>query len=202
MASTTHLRKELYAYAKERGVIDPITQIAPDSENSITGVLCLKAQQGKIAWKQIQLFDIKTKNEVGKASNVFKDGVFVSEYKLLHSNENEEKIWGGMPADIVHMHSSSECVVLLEIKIGGNVGYESNNPESNQIARQLDFLANIPGSRIKRLVYVFVTTRGMAEQEWYKEILEKSLNCKERSKKVDAYLVKLEDIFDACEPTK
>jgi hypothetical protein len=47
-----------------------------------------------------------------------------------------------MPADILYVSLDFSSVVMFENKIGGDIGYEPT-PESNQLARQLDFLINL-----------------------------------------------------------
>lgn len=199
MPSPAQLRRELYTHAQEKNFVDPLTGLTPNSEESLTGILSIKAQQRKVNWSEIPIYD-PTFKETGTASAVVDiHGVFVSEYRLLHSESRGAEIWQGMPCDIVHISSSGKSVVIFENKIGSKVGYESQNPVSNQFARQMDFLIDISESHIEKVTYVLISPRYMLEQNWYPE-LNASLDHAQRRSKLPTYTMAWEDVFHATVP--
>lgn len=196
MPSPTELRKALYSSAQEKKFIDPITGLPPNSEESLSGILAIKAQQLKVRWEDISLFSPKFEKAGNAKSIIDEHGVFASEYRLLHSDSRGAEIWQGMPSDIVHISSSGKMVVIFENKIGSRVGYESQSPVSNQFARQMDFLISLSGSHIEKVAYILISSRYMLENCWYPE-LDASLEHAERRNKLPTYAIAWEDVFDA-----
>lgn len=199
MPSPTELRRALYVCAQEKNFVDPITELAPNSEESLSGILAIKAQQLKVRWAEISLYSPTFESSGNALSIIDERGAFASEYRLLHSDGQGAEIWQGMPSDIVHISSSGKNVVIFENKIGSRVGYESQSPVSNQFARQMDFLISLSGSHIEKVAYVLISTRYMLENCWYLE-LDASLEHAERRKKLPTYAIAWEDIFDATAP--
>jgi len=50
--------ENIYVMATEFGLLDPITQLPARDENSISALLCIYHQQGKIDWAQVPLLDL------------------------------------------------------------------------------------------------------------------------------------------------
>ncbi|MCB1611885.1 MAG: hypothetical protein KDI60_09040 [Xanthomonadales bacterium] len=198
MASPTRLRQELYARAKAQGFVDPLSGHAPSSEESLSGVLAFFAQRKKISWEEIPLYNTTyTKPLMNAAELIDANGFFLTEYRLLHSTDHGGDIWQGMPADIVHANHALTSVVLFESKLGGKVGYDEHSPETNQFARQIDYLVNLAKMRSLSVSYVLLSTEYMLVNGWYRDTLIQSLSCKDRKDVVDSYVVAWEHIISA-----
>ncbi|RII25319.1 MAG: hypothetical protein CXR31_14065 [Geobacter sp.] len=191
------MKQELFKLAKTRGFVDSITGCTPYSERALSGILALFAQLNRIAWDRIPLYDVEKLQTTSQASSLIAGpGSYLSEYLLLHRDQKEESIWGGMPADMMYLSNDCSRIVLFENKIGSEVGYDPT-PESNQLARQLDYLASLQRDQTKSVSLVLITARSMIDLNWYQSDFQGSLECNERGKLVSGYFVAWEDVFNA-----
>jgi hypothetical protein len=122
-------------------------------------------------------------------------GAFLTEYLLLHRDRSDECVRGGMPADMVSVDIDSARVVMFENKIGGDIGYEPAS-ESNQLARQLDYLIGLLGRGVRDASLPLVSARALFDLGWYRQEFAGVLHHNGRSAKVPDYLVTWEDLFD------
>lgn len=197
MASLSQLKQDLFALATERGFVDLITGCAPSSERALSGILSLFAQLNRIAWERVPLYDVEELQTTCQVSSLMAGpGSYLSEYLLLHRDKKEESIWGGMPADMMYLSNDCSRIVLFENKIGSEVGYEPT-PESNQLARQLDYLASLLRDPTKSVSLVLISSRSMLDLNWYQSDFKDSLECNGRNKLVSGYFAAWEDIFNA-----
>ncbi len=196
MPSLSTLKLNLFGLAKIRGFRDPLTGCFPSSERALSGLLCLYAQREAVRWDEVPLYDVGSFERKGCAADLITPpGSFLTEHVLLHRNGSEECIWGGMPADILYVSSDSGSVVIFENKIGGDIGYEPT-PESNQLARQLDYLIALRRGLIRHSSLLLISTRSMLDSMYRTEFLG-ALMHKDRYMTAPGYLVTWEDVFDS-----
>lgn len=197
MPSLSTLKLNLFELAKIRGFRDPLTGCFPSSERALSGLLCLYAQREAVRWDMIPLYDVESFERKGYTADLITPhGSFLTEHVLLHRDGSEECIWGGMPADILYVSSDSGSVVMFENKIGGDIGYEPT-PESNQLARQLDYLIALRRGLIRSASLLLISTRSMLDLGWYRTEFLGALMHKDRYLTAPGYLVTWEDVFDS-----
>jgi hypothetical protein len=71
---------------------------------------------------------------------------------------------------MVSVDIDSARVVMFENKIGGDIGYEPA-PESNQLARQLDYLIGLLGRGVRDASLLLVSARALFDLGWYRQEL-------------------------------
>ena len=101
-----------------------------------------------------------------------------------------------MPADLLYISANLATVVMYENKIGGEIGYEPG-PETNQLARQLDYLVNLRTGRVERAALILISARTMLDAQWYRRELSESLLHNNRHSNAPGYLMTWEDVCDA-----
>ena len=197
MESPSTLKAHLFELAKNRGICDPVTGCFPLSERALSGLLCFYAQRQSVRWDDVPLYDVESfQSERSAAHLITYPGSFLSEYVLLHRDRSEECIWGGMPADLLYVSSDSRSVVIFENKVGGDIGYEPT-PESNQLARLLDYLISVRRGLIRNASLLLISSRAMFELGWYRAEFSGALKYNARCLTVPGYLITWEDVFNA-----
>ena len=191
------MKADLFEYAQHRKFCDPLSGCVPCSETNLTGLLSFYAQRQAIAWERVALYDCDTFKRTASAADLITyPGAFLSEYVLPNRDEREGSIWGSMPADLLYISADLATVVMFENKIGGSIGYESG-PETNQLARQLDYLVNLRKGRVERTAFILLSARPMLEAQWYRRELSESLLHNNRQTDAPGYLMTWEDLCDA-----
>jgi hypothetical protein len=195
--SVSALKRELFELAEARGIRDPLTGCTPISERALTGLLCFYAQREAVSWERVPLYDVDSLKTKGFAADIVaRGGSFLGEYILQHRDQSEERIWGGMPADLLYVSGDGVSVVIFENKIGSEIGYEPT-PESNQLARQLEYLISLRRGSAQNVSLFLVSARSMFALEWYRPEFSGALKHDGRYLKASGYLVMWEDVFDA-----
>lgn len=191
------MKEALFEYAQRHGFCDPLSGCVPCSETNLTGLLSFYAQRQAIAWERVGLYDCDTFTRTASAADLITyPGVFLSEYVLPSRDERERSIWGSMPADLLYISANLATVVVFENKIGGEIGYEPG-PETNQLARQLDYLVNLRTGRVERAALILISARTMLDAQWYRRELSESLLHNNRHSNAPGYLMTWEDVCDA-----
>lgn len=191
------MKTALFEHAERRRFCDPLTGCVPCSERNLSGLLSFYAQRQSIAWNQVGLYDCTTfERKASAADLVTYPGTFLSEYVLPNRDEREGQIWGGMPADMLYISADLATVVVFENKIGSRIGYEPTS-ETNQLARQLDYLVHLKRASVKRAAFVLISARSMLESQWYRSDFSRSLLCNRRYDEASGYLMTWEEVFDA-----
>lgn len=195
--SVAAIKTALFALAQSSGICDPLTGCFPTSERALSGLLCLYAQRGAIRWDEVPLYDVQTFGTKGQAIELISQpGSFVTEYVLLHHDKSEEEVWGGIPADLLYVSSDLNSIILFENKIGASLEYDPT-PESNQLARQLDYLVRLHDLFNRKVSLVLISSKELFERGWYRREFLGALEHNNRSSKAAGYLMIWEDIFCA-----
>jgi hypothetical protein len=202
MGRSVHsMRKKIFDRAKSLGINDPLTGCFASSERALSGFLCLYAQQRRVRWSDVPLYQVhRSLPQIGHADIVVEpSGTFVAEYLLLHGNKSEESVWGWMPADLLHASSDLTSVVIFENKIGGLLQY-GQTPESKQLDRQLDYLIGLKHRGMRNVSLVLISGKDFFQTGWYCDALAGTMKYKDRSRTVPGYLLTWEDLLDAMAP--
>ena len=195
--SVSALRDELFESAKLRGIYDPLTGCFPESERALTCLLCIYAHRRAVAWERVALYDVDSFQSKGVAADLITHpGFFLTEYVLQHRNRSERRIWGEMRADLLYESSDMASVVMFENKIGGGIGYEPT-PQSNQLARQLDYLISLKSGHVGSVSLLLISARSLFELDWYRTEFSGALKHNDRYVKAPGSLVMWEDVFEA-----
>lgn len=192
--SKAKIKASLFEMARTSRFVDPITGLPPSSERSLSVILGFYCQRRAILWSKVKLYSVDKLEPVCTADTLISyPGYFISEYLLLHSNKDQEQIWGGMPVDLLYASGDLSLVVMFENKIGGGFQYEAC-PATSQLARQLDYLISI-SSPIRKSFLILLTSREFLDQGRYKDEFLEALRHNNRNNHVSGFLVLWEEVL-------
>ena len=176
--------------------VDPITGYAPTNEVQMSGLLGLLHQMGSVKWEKVPL--LLPNNELsGKMANeLLARTMMCGEYQLFWNSDQEMRVWGAMPADLICFSEGNQTVAIIENKIGSSFTGVRNDPAVSQLAKQLDFLL---GCKFSTRALILLSTTELFNRGLYRNELASALNHAKRDKNVTGYLMRWEDVLVAVD---
>lgn len=173
---------------------DDLTGYPPQGECELTAILGVLHQRGAVRWKDVPLYSPTYQFSGHFADSLFVDvGTVLCEYPMFSRALNEH-VWGGMTADLLYVSKDRRIAVLVENKIGSNFTSGGNDVETGQLARQIEYLNQ---TTVEQPHVVLLSAETFFEAKWYSSELVATIKHKTRCSRVQAHLMKWEDIFRA-----
>lgn len=173
---------------------DDVTGDQPQNETELTAVLGVLHQRRVVRWDSVPLYSPAYESSRRFADALFADGgIMVCEYPMFCRSRGES-VWGSMKADLVYLSGDRQTVVAVENKIGSEFTSGGNDVETGQLARQIEYLNQ---SRITQPHLVLLSTGEFFEAKWYSSELLATLRHKTHCARVQAHLIKWEDVLEA-----
>lgn len=176
--------------------VDPFTGYAPTNEVQMRGLLGLFHQMGRVRWEKVPLLLPSNKPSGQMADAVFAHTVMCGEYQLFWNSDQEIRVWGAMPADLICFSEGNHTAAIIENKIGSSFTGVRNDPAVSQLAKQLDFLL---GCKFSTRALILLSTTELFNRGLYRNELASALNHAERDKNVTGYLMRWEDVLLAVD---
>ena len=132
--------KKIYETASRVGFLDPITKLPPRDERSISALLCIYHQQGKIDWAKVPLLDAKCQQiELTAEAVLGQPGILCSEYTLFWATKSECNAYGDMRPDFLYIASGDETAAIIENKLGAGDTHKRDH-YGGQFGRYIQYL--------------------------------------------------------------
>jgi len=176
--------------------VDPLTGYAPTNEVQMSGLLGFLHQMGRVKWANVPLLLPSNESSGQMAGQLFARTIMCGEYQLFWSSQQEMRLWGSMPADLMCFSESDQRVVIIENKVGSGFTGVQNDPAVGQLAKQVDFLLNC---KVPNRALVLLSTAELFNRGWYCNELLNTLRHDERGKKVSSFLMRWEDVLLAVD---
>jgi hypothetical protein len=194
----TTIRKRILKRASTVGFVDPITNLPPVDECSLSALLCFYHHTGNIDWNQVPLRLSSDPTMTGDtvASLVFTQPGFIScEYPLIWETEEQKDERGSMRPDLVFLSDDQSTVVIIENKIGAAVTHKGDK-YGGQFGRYIKYLM---ASHIERRYMVLLTSTEYIQKTkpWYTTELQHAENSLDSRGKVSGVVIVWEDVFKA-----
>src|SRR5258708_5387072 len=117
--------------------VDPFTGYEPTNEGQMSGLLGLFHQMGKVRWEKVPLQLPSNKPSGQMADALFAQTVMGGEYQLFWNSQEEMRLWGSMPADLIALSETDGRVVIIENKVGSGFTGVRDDPGAGQLAKQV-----------------------------------------------------------------
>ena len=112
------------------------------------------------------------------------------EYPLF-ADEQQYKVWGQMPVDILAYSKHKSKITIIENKIGSTFTSGGGDPVTGQLARQIEFLLQ---SKPKNKYFALLSSKTFFDKHWYCTELNNTLKHKECTEQISSFLIHWEDI--------
>jgi hypothetical protein len=99
-----------------------------------------------------------------------------------------------MKADLLYISQDRRTATLVENKIGSEFTSGGNDVETGQLARQIEYLNH---AKIEHPHLVLLSAEAFFDAKWYSTELFQTVRHKSSCSRVQAHLLKWEDIFRA-----
>jgi hypothetical protein len=120
--------------------LDPLTNLPPRDECSLSALLTVYHHQGQIAWERVPMLSSECNPLHGSAADIFKrPGCLCSEYPLFWDNDDECRARGGMRPDWLLLGTNREWAAIIESKLGA-VDTHKNDEYGGQFGRYIKYL--------------------------------------------------------------
>ncbi|MFA6011647.1 MAG: hypothetical protein WC799_16785 [Desulfobacteraceae bacterium] len=176
--------------------VDPITGLPPQDEISLSALLSIYHQQGRIGWNKVQLLMPYCTDSTTIASEVLKpSGSFSSEYPLFWRTNEELNARGGMRPDFIYISPDLRIVALIENKIGANDTHKDDS-YGGQFGRYIKYLME---SNIAEPYMILITSQFFLSKSppWYATELQHAVNIQQSEGKIKTRIIVWEDILEA-----
>ncbi len=147
---------------------------------------------GKVRWEKVPLHLPSNKPSGQMADALFAQTVMGGEYQLFWNSQEEMRLWGSMPADLIALSETDGRVVIIENKVGSGFTGVRDDPGAGQLAKQVDFLLNC---KLPNRALVLLSTTELFNRGWYRNELLNTLRHAERETKVRGFLMCWEDVL-------
>ncbi|MCW5892622.1 MAG: hypothetical protein KIT14_19075 [bacterium] len=125
-------------------------------------------------------------------------GTMLAEYPLCAHDLEDIKIWGAMPADLLYVSADNRSIVIIENKIGSRFTSGGAHVELGQLARQAEYLCRWKERRgLASASLVLLTSAECLRTMNYSRVFETTLAHTDRGSRVQGYVLRWEDIFNA-----
>lgn len=194
---TREICAQLCKDAQAAGLIDPITQLPPRDEVTLSALLCLYHQAGRIRWDRVPLLRPTCEGSGLTADSLFgRAGLMCSEYPLFHQTEAESQARGGMRPDILLMDQERQWAIFVEAKVGAGGKDDSFGGQLGRYAKVL------MESDIPELFLVVLTSAKFIRRTspWYANELKSAVRRYSPNGRLKAYVILWEDVINAIDP--
>lgn len=175
--------------------VDPVTGCRPTNERELSALLAFLHQRGAVAWDRVKLYEPGRDEPVRAADSLLgANGALMTEYPLFAEAEDDIKVWGAMPADLLYLSPDATTVVMIENKVGSRFTSGGTHLEHGQLARQAEYLRRSP---TPHPYLVLLTTTHCLQRLGYARTLRETLLYNERHKRVTGYVMKWENILES-----
>lgn len=186
--------ENIYVMATEFGLLDPITQLPARDENSISALLCIYHQQGKIDWAQVPLLDLN-KQEIDKAEAILgQAGALSSEYPLFWSDKPGCDAYGSMRPDFLYIANNGQTAAIIENKLGAGLTLKLNDGYGGQFGRYIQYLKQ---ATFEHKYMILLTSEYYLSRKWYDSDLLKAEEIQKSASSIQCAIIRWEDVLKA-----
>jgi hypothetical protein len=182
--------------AQQVGFVDPLTKLPPRDEVSLSALLCLYHQAGRIRWDRVPLL-LPSREPSGHNADLIlgSSGYLCSEYPLFWKTDDELRARGGMKPDFLFISPDWRRAAFIEHKIGGGDTHKGDM-YGGQFGRYLKYLID---ARVTEAFLVVLTADAfiMRESPWYIRELEAARKLHSPDQKASAFVLTWEKILSA-----
>lgn len=184
------VKKKLFAAFTDR-----VTGYSPQKEVELSAILAVLHQRREIRWNQVPLYTPSNEATGHYADSLLaKGGTISCEYPMISSSQREVNTWGAMTADLLYVSNDYQTIVLIENKIGSSFTSGDKDVETGQLARQIEYLNS---TKVSSPYLILLSSDDFFLAGWYFSELVATLQHKTHCNRVQAYLMKWEDICQA-----
>lgn len=176
--------------------VDPLTQLKPSNEVELSALLCLYHCMDEVDWSNVPLYDVENNLTLKFANHIVSNEDHLQCEYPLFADEQQYKVWGQMPVDILAFSKHKSKITVIENKIGSTFTSGGGDPVTGQLARQIEFLLQ---SKPKNKYFALLSSKTFFDKHWYCKELNNTLKHKECTDQISSYLIHWEDIFSSLE---
>ncbi len=179
--------------------LDPLTNLPPRDECSLSALLSIYHHAGQIAWERVPIVSTECKRLPGSAADIFRrPGCLCSEYPLFWDNDEQCRARGNMKPDWLLLGPSREWAAIIENKVGAADTHKGDE-YGGQFGRYIKYLMEAKvGERFMVLLTSSVYLRK--NPPWYATELKDAVDRQKSSSLVSTVIIAWEDILSAFQP--
>lgn len=188
--------KYIYKTASQVGFIDPITKLLPRDERSISALLCIYYQQGRIDWSKVPVLDLTCQPSGLTAENLLgQAGILCSEYTLFWATKPECDAYGDMRPDFLYLSKDGNTVAIMENKLGAGDTHAGDH-YGGQFGRYIQYLKQAPFSN--RYMILLTSNHFLSKPvPWYATELRQAEEIQQSEEWVHSIIIRWEDVLAA-----
>jgi hypothetical protein len=182
--------------AERVGFVDPLTGLRPQDEDSLSALLCIYHQAGRISWDQVPLLlPSKVRSEHTAAAIFGISAYLCTEYPLFWKTSDELQTRGGMRPDILFLSHDRGRAAFIESKIGAGDTHKGDG-YGGQFGRYLMYLGD-SGIRDTSLILLTAEDFVTREPPWYIGDLHEAQKLYRGSTQVGTFVMTWESVLGA-----
>jgi hypothetical protein len=180
------------------GFCGPVSGYYPESgrvEEALSSLVALYHHAGQSRWASVPLRSLSGEPTGLTAKELISpDGVLVPEFPLIHSTQDEERIWGAMRIDLLYFNPRSKAAGFIDSKLGSPFHYEAT-PETIQPARYLERILQLAAPE---RFFLFATSNALFGEPGYLPLLQAVCDFSEERRAFSTcYVIAWEDVVGA-----